>query len=198
MCLVWHGYHDALKEGDGDRIVLYWKVLLPIFKQQGNHNYAKEAFLFLAQTLFLSERKATELKWNRTVNTSGRTRCNIPCDLHMEHLNRTLKSMLRNMGPNAKSCTLDRAAKSLGVVSQVLKNFEADTDISVTKPFSSYPSFSRDLEKMTTLLLDEKVFTKQEGRRIKKYSKKRPFLASLERQKINAWVKSKILQLDIL
>ena len=48
-------FRDAVKEGDGDRIVLYWKLLLPVFKQQGHHNYAKEAFVFLPQTLFLSE-----------------------------------------------------------------------------------------------------------------------------------------------
>lgn len=44
MCLVWHGFHDAVQEGDGDRIVAYWKILLPIFQQQGHYNYAKEAF----------------------------------------------------------------------------------------------------------------------------------------------------------
>ena len=197
MCLLWHGFHDAVKEGDGDRIVLYWKLLLPVFKQQGHHNYAKEAFTFLAKTLFLSERKITELMWNRTVNTSGRAGCNIPCDLHMEHLNRTLKSMLQNIGPNANSSSVDRAAKSLGIVSQVCKNFEAETDVMVTKPHSSYPSFSKDLEKMTALLVDEKVFNEQEGRTLKMYNKQ-PFLASLKWETISTWVKSKILQLDIM
>ena len=90
---------DAVKEGDGDRIVIYWKLLLPIFQQQDHYNYAKVAFLILAQILYLSERKITELKWNRTVNICGRTGCNILCDLHMEHLNMNLKTMLCNIGP---------------------------------------------------------------------------------------------------
>ena len=34
MLLVWHGFHDAVKEGDGDRILLYWKVMLPVFQQK--------------------------------------------------------------------------------------------------------------------------------------------------------------------
>ena len=57
MCLLWHEFHDAVKEGDGDRIIRYWKVLLPVFQQHGHYNYAKEAFTLLAQTHFLSESK---------------------------------------------------------------------------------------------------------------------------------------------
>ena len=60
MYLVWHDFHDAVREGDGDRIVLYWK-LLPVFQHQSCYNYAKEVFLLLAQTLYLSERKQPSL-----------------------------------------------------------------------------------------------------------------------------------------
>ena len=52
-----------------------------------HYNYVKEAFLLLAQSHFLSERKKSELKWNRTVNVHIQVSCNIPVDLHMEHLN---------------------------------------------------------------------------------------------------------------
>ena len=34
--LLWHGFHDAIREGDGDRIIRYWKFLLPIFKEKGH------------------------------------------------------------------------------------------------------------------------------------------------------------------
>ena len=113
----------------------------------------------------------------------------------MEHLNRTLKSVLGNMGSNTKDSSIDRAAKSLGVVSQICKTFEAQNDIAVAKPYSSYPSFTKDLEKMTAVLIDEKVFSKQSGRRI--YYNKQPFLTSLDWKKISEWVKSKILKLEV-
>ena len=32
LSIIWHGFHDAVKEGDGDRILRYWKLLLVIFK----------------------------------------------------------------------------------------------------------------------------------------------------------------------
>lgn len=39
--LLWHGFHDAIKEGDSDRILCYWKLI--IFKSTNHRNYAKEA-----------------------------------------------------------------------------------------------------------------------------------------------------------
>ena len=86
--LLWHEFHDACKEGDGDRILLCWKMMLPIFKATNHRNYAKEAVNVIMQSKYLSKRKAAQLLWSRCVNTRGLVGCNIPCDLHMEHLNR--------------------------------------------------------------------------------------------------------------
>ena len=58
--LLWHGFHDSIREGDGDRILRYWKMLLIVFKSSNNHNYAKEAVNILLQyhyTLFKIGRK---------------------------------------------------------------------------------------------------------------------------------------------
>ena len=40
--LLWMGFHDAIQEGDGDRVMTYWKFLLPIFKVSGRRNYTIE------------------------------------------------------------------------------------------------------------------------------------------------------------
>ena len=34
--LIWNGFHDAIKEGDGDSILRYWKIFLVVFKST-NH-----------------------------------------------------------------------------------------------------------------------------------------------------------------
>ena len=111
--LLWHGFHDSIREGDGDRIFLYWKFLLPVFKQERHHNYAKEAFKLILQSKVLSPRKLSELKWSRTINTHGKAGHNVPCDLHMEHLNRRLKRCIRSAGSNIypkaiESCQVTR------------------------------------------------------------------------------------------
>ena len=48
LSLLWFGFHDAIKEGDGNRILRYWKFLL-VFKVSG---YAKEA-VFNTNTYYL-------------------------------------------------------------------------------------------------------------------------------------------------
>ena len=123
--LLWHGFHDSLKEGDGDRILLYWKFLLPVFQQEGHYNYASEAFTLISQTKLLSERKLTELKWSRTVNMQGRKGQNIPIDLYMEHLNRRLKCMIGNLSSNACPSSIQRVAKSLKVVNEICEVLKA-------------------------------------------------------------------------
>ncbi len=97
--LLWMSFHDTVREGDGERVMLYWKALLPIFKATGRKNYSIEALIIqLQRRYFLSERQAAQLVWSRFVNTRGRRGCNILCDLHLEHLNRRLKTALRHLG----------------------------------------------------------------------------------------------------
>lgn len=82
--LLWHGFHDAIREGDGDRILQYWKFLLVLFKLTNHYNYAKEAVNLLLQYNYVfSEREKAQLLYSRCVNTRGRPGVNIPCDLHM-------------------------------------------------------------------------------------------------------------------
>ena len=67
--MLWHSFHDAIKEGDGDRIIIHWKFLLIVFKASGRQNYANKAFNFLVQIVLLFPRKVAKLKRNRTINT---------------------------------------------------------------------------------------------------------------------------------
>ena len=64
---------DAIREGDGSRILRCWQYFLPIFHATNRTNYSIEAFNLLAQEKFLlSPRMALQLKWSRTINTHGR------------------------------------------------------------------------------------------------------------------------------
>ena len=66
LLLLWHAFDDAVKEGDGDRVVEYWKFLLLVFRVKGHRNYCKEAITMLSQYhCLLSQRKAAQLKWSR-------------------------------------------------------------------------------------------------------------------------------------
>lgn len=88
--LIWHGFHDAIREGDGERILIYLRYLLLIFKSSNNNNCAKEAVNLYHYTL--SEREKAQLLWSRCVDTRGVDGANIPCDLFMEHLKQKIKN----------------------------------------------------------------------------------------------------------
>ena len=121
------GFHDAIHEGDGDRVMTYWKFFLPIFRLLGQKNYSIEAVdIQLLHRHHLSERQSAELVWSRFVNTHGRQGKNIPCDLYLEHLDRRLKISLRNLCSNIKGNSVVCAAKSSGIVhhQNLLKKFD--------------------------------------------------------------------------
>ena len=70
--LLWHGFKDATKEGDGDQIIHYYNFLLPIYRSMQHRNDCVEAFRLLVQTMILSPRKVAEIKWNRTINVHSK------------------------------------------------------------------------------------------------------------------------------
>ena len=100
-----------------------------------------------------------ELKWGRCINTQGHQGKNIPSDLHMEHLNRNLKNMIRNLGSNVTSKTVQRAAKAFSMVNQICSRFKEETEGRVNKPFHFCPSFNADLSKIVQQLEKDEVYT---------------------------------------
>ena len=196
LSLIWHGYHDAIKEGDGNRILLYWKFLLPIFQQDGQFNYAKEAFLLISQTKHLSQRKATELKWSRTVNVHGRQGKHIRIDLYMEHLNRHLKYMIGNLHSNIQPVSIQRVARSLGAVDYICQLFSEEAEALVNKGYVSHPTFDGDFEKILEQLEKEEVFTKKESRTLESYNSQ-PLMNHIKWANITEWIKEKIKNLDL-
>ena len=86
--LLYAEFQDAIREGDGLRVLCCWRYFLPIFRASNRTNYSIEAFHFLAQHQFLlSPRLSQQVLWSRYVNTHSLPGKNIACDSHMEHLN---------------------------------------------------------------------------------------------------------------
>lgn len=89
LVLLWFHYRDVSREGDGDRFLQVTPVLLHLFRSTQHKNYATEAAIIQLQYHYLmSERMRTQLLYSRFVNMHATRGRNIPCDLHMEHLNR--------------------------------------------------------------------------------------------------------------
>ena len=197
--LLWYGYHDASREGDGERLLNYWKFLLVLFKSTNHPNYAKEAVNLLLQYYYkLSERQKAQLLWSRCINTKGLCGCNLPCDLYMEHLNRRLKSIIRSMGANVRPEAIVKAGKSLGPVEHVCQQFEEQTSNYTVFNYHPVPSFGKDLSTVVQVLQDEKVFLLTPGRSHKSFRAKCALMKKLSRKDLVKKIEKSISQLQLM
>jgi len=65
-------YKDAIREGDGRRVLESWHYFISVFHNAGRRNYANEAFIFLTQYFYdLPTQQAQQLLYSRFVNTAG-------------------------------------------------------------------------------------------------------------------------------
>jgi len=162
LTFLWHGFNDSVHEGDGDRLMVYWKFFALVFKVTRHSNYYKEAVLLQLQYHFLlPERQAEQLKWSRFVNTRGRTGCNISCDLHLEHLNRRLKTVMTGMHCDVNA--IDRAAKAIGIIHRICEVLEDETSYDEGGKHKR-ASFAKECRLMIEELLEQNVFVEQSKR----------------------------------
>ena len=158
-------FNDAIRKGDGGRIMRCWKFFLPIFKSGKRTNYSIEAFTLLAQYHYLfSPRMAAQLAWSRTINTHGRPGKNIPCDLHLEHLNRQVKSALGGLCSNVTDQSVTRIGKSIGVLSEVSHHFDATNRVPTPSTYHTSRPKVKDIKMIVEQLKGSKVFEFQKHR----------------------------------
>ncbi len=193
--LLWHGFHDSIKEGDGERIARHWKFLLIIFKVAKRYNYAKEAVNFLLQLTLLSERQKAQLLWSRCVNTRGTAGENIPGDLHNEHLNRRLKSIIAGQGSSVNSGSVLRAGKLVKCIQDVCEQFEKETRHEVRSTKHNVPNFGKDFDDVIKTLSEENIFVPISDRQHESFSFKCGILQKLSHTELLKKVNHSIQQL---
>ena len=79
------------------------------------------------------------------MNSRGGVGHNISCDLHMEHLNRALKTALSGLGANVSQGSTARASKCLKVVTDVTANFDNAAGVPFVSEKHSEASYRHDL-----------------------------------------------------
>lgn len=201
LALVWLAFNDAVAEGDGDRVLLCWKFLLVIFRVKGQRNYCKEAIILLMQYhCTFSERKAAQLKWSRFINTSGKQGGNIPCDLHLEHLNRRIKRLIRDMAPNASlestsiypNNAVNRSCRSIGLLHDICNMFEQENHATVTQSNHNKPSFEKEVKLAADVLIEQDLFERHRGRKFQSFSNLNTILQQCPTDHLKHWITSKL------
>ena len=179
---------DAIKEGDGDRILRCWRYLLPIFKGSGRKNYSIEAVILLCQQrYFLSPQLSSQLLWSRTVNTHGLPGRNIPGDLQIEHLNRIAKECIVHLGAGKTPNAIKRVGRALGTIAPVLEQF--DTNNAITKPSGTHRVRSQEKDRNIILkfLLKENLFIYTPNRAHHSFPKPRNVLNYVNNSDLLSW-----------
>ena len=188
-------FTDAWSEGDGERVVRCWKLFLPHFYTNRRTKYALEALRLQLQLATLSPPLVHQLTWGRFVNTQGGKGRNIPCDLHNEHINKLFKEVVKNMGSNFSQESSTRVARCITSLASVAERF--DSESSMPKDSSSHTTKSdvEDVKRVVKVIQQSKILDTIEGRQHSSYPKiSCDPLASLDRKKMDIWIKKKILQ----
>lgn len=189
--LLYMEFHDAIKEGDGLRVLRCWKYLLLIFKASQRKNYSIEAFNLLCQYFYyLSPQLAQQLLYSRFINVHGRVGCNIPCDLHMEHLNRIVKETMQHLGANKTERAIVRSSKCSQLLTTLLSNFDIATGLKDVSGSHVRASERSDVEQMVSVLCSNAVFCNR-GKRSHgafKNFKSNDLIMSLDLTKLKEWM----------
>eukprot|EP00731_Ephydatia_muelleri_P035780 Em0160g1a len=186
-------FNDAIREGDGCRVLRCWKFLFLFFRAAGHKNYCIEAFHLLMQYYYtLTPRCAEQMLWGRFVNSVGGPGHNISGDLHMEHLNRILKDTVSHLGANKTPKSIVRAAKALGPLKDILAEFDKITGVWFTSKHCRR-SEKEDLLKIVAELNQNEVFHYQPGRKHLLFPsmKCNCMLMCIDRPKLTSWMSVK-------
>ena len=98
MGLFLRDFDDAVRKGDGERLIRCWKYMTLIFKAYNHTKYAYAGLQLQANVLGrLTPNEAHRLKWNRTINVRGGKGNNISLDMRLEPLNHALKELLQEV-----------------------------------------------------------------------------------------------------
>ena len=189
--MVFLNFLDAVREGDGPRIMRQYKYLLLYCKaDKHSSKYALECLyqMFLINTM-LSPRDAHRYIWNRSVNNHGILGKNIPLDLEVEHSNHYLKQAVKNLGPNVSPASISRICKSEKCARTIINTLQE----SVKKCFKSGKHTNKntdeDLKTIVEKLVENHVFEKQNDRTYQSFNNfDRNPLLGLDMSMVFKWI----------
>lgn len=199
--LLYMNFVDAIREGDGLRIIRCYRYFLPLVRMSARTNYAKDILLLLYNIESnYSPREVQQLVWCRTVNTTGRAGHNIPCDLFVEHLNRLCKDMINGMGSNKTEKSITRIGKCVGPIKRVLDHYDNITGVSQVSQKHSEVNQQKDQSMILQCLMKSDVFGFQYGRSHKSFEKSVtvPMTTEISKDALKKWVCERMRECYIL
>ena len=190
--MLFFNFLDAIKEGDGTRVMRQYKYFLPYCRadESWSTKYALEILyqFFLVHAL-LSKRDKERFIWNRFVNNHGVKGGNIPLDEDMEHSNNFVKQGIRNLGPNLTESAISRVCKAENATRTILDKLDGSFNRQTHSGKHPEGSPDKDIEELVNRAVDLDVFTETDGRHYQTFNDfKRDRLEDLDRSSLYKWI----------
>ena len=194
-------YEDAVKEGDGDRLLNVYKFALLLYKCYGHHKYAYVIFLYLVKVeAVLSQMQAASLKYNRFYSRSGGKGSNISLDLKMEQLNKLLKTLWRGLGANLNEDSAARVANAIESLECIIESVDKDCVLGGRKGHRSKGKNEDTVQKIVNDLMKKETFNYTPGRNGYPSFPQFPahLLQSLDYRDLHSWMKGHLEQWEVI
>ena len=192
--LLFMNIEDSIKEGDGNRLLNCYKLVLLLVYRFKHTKYAYAILLLLAQNNgLLSEAESLSLISNRFANYKGTPGGNIPLDLHMEHMNMLVKRLAKAMGANVTEKSLQRAARSVLALNKVTEGIADNCSKKKRSGLHSQKNPEEAVKIIAHGLLMGQVFQKKEHRKgYPSFSKFKSNLLDVDYRDFFKWFKEKL------
>jgi hypothetical protein len=194
-------FEDAVKEGDGDRLLNVYKFALLLYKCYGHHKYAYVIFLYLVKVeAVLSQMQAASLKYNRFYSRSGGKGSNISLDLKMEQLNKLLKTLWRGLGANLNEDSAARVANAIESLECIIESVDKDCVLGGRKGHRSKGKNEDTVQKIVNDLMKKETFNYTPGRNGYPSFPQFPahLLQSLDYRDLHSWMKGHLEQWEVI
>lgn len=148
------------KEGDGERSIINWKMLMLYFRsRKRGMKYVYEAMRFITNAKALhTEKTAHRIVHGQFVNIKGGTGNNCANDLQMEMLIKHHKVMLRGLCVNKTLNAVQRNTKATNKLKEMVENFDQETNVPPDSTSHTHASSHDDIKEMIGLFSNLKPF----------------------------------------
>ena len=154
-------FTDAIREGDGLRVMRCWRFFLPLFKCSKRKNYSTEACNIIM--FYPHDKPNSSCGHDLLTPMDGLATTYLVTCTCMEHVNRACKTAMSSVGANITVQTLDHVGKCIGSLMKVMSRFDGETDVKEFGGSHSQPKSERDIATIVKQLVEVKLFQPRSG-----------------------------------
>lgn len=163
--------NDTEKEGDGERCIMNWKLLMLYFRSRSRgKKYAFEAMRLITYVKALyTEKMAFRITHGQFVNVRGGAGKNYANDLRMEMMVKDDKAILKGMCGNKTLKAVDRSTSSAYGLKKIVHVVDSESGVPPDSTQHTTTSTQETVAEMTEILHTKRPFRRTAGRTLKSF-----------------------------